>query len=138
MNVKECIKAAMSENGYTQKAIAEKVGKNQSDIAMYLSRADTMRLENLMLIMNACDYDIAFVNRRDRNKMYIIGEGKTDVTEEKSYAVPEQDHTEVERAIHYWWSDGFSRNEPFGKHQGSSDTLEDLIRRVVQEELAKR
>lgn len=75
MEVSKAIKAMMKKKGLTQTTVAEKIGTNQSNIAMYLKSDMAIKTENLVKIANACGYDLVLTNREDRKDTYVIGEG---------------------------------------------------------------
>ena len=77
MEVREAIKAMLKGKGITQTELAEKLGTNQSNIAMFMKSGMAMKTENLVKIANACGYDVVLSNREDRNDTYVIGEGES-------------------------------------------------------------
>lgn len=74
MTVKECLKGMMRDRSLTQEGLAERVGKKQSNIAMYLLHSEGIRIDNLMMLANACDYRIELVDNGGSGKRYVIGD----------------------------------------------------------------
>lgn len=104
MQVQDAIKAAMKLKGMTQGEVAEKLGTGQSNLSMQLRSGNGMRLEGLLRMANACDYDVVLVDRKNASNTYVIGDG------DSVQLQPSQDDKE----------------------------LEDMIRRIVADELSKR
>ena len=77
MKVSEALKSMMKGKKMTQTEVAERIGKNQNSVAMYLKNADSMRLDNLMKVADACGYDIVMVDRSGTAENYVLGERDT-------------------------------------------------------------
>lgn len=75
MKVSEALKSMMKQKKMTQSEVAERMGKNQNSVAMYLKNADSMRLDNLMRMADVCGYDIVLVDRNGEGESYVLGEG---------------------------------------------------------------
>ena len=74
MKVSEAVKKALKSKKITQGGLAEKMGTGQSNVAMYLSRETSMKVDNLMRMANACGYDLVLMDRENANNAYVIGE----------------------------------------------------------------
>lgn len=79
MKVSDALKAMMKSRHMTQTDVAEKIGKNQNSVAMYLRNADSMRLDNLMKMANVCGYDVVLVGRGNEGS-YVLGANGTSDT----------------------------------------------------------
>lgn len=98
MKVSEALKSMMKQKKMTQSEVAEQMGKNQNSVAMYLKNADSMRLDNLMRMVDVCGYDVVLVDRNGEGESYVLGEG----SEIKGTKLPEkvtEDMREVVRGI---------------------------------------
>lgn len=98
MKVSEALKSMMKQKKMTQSEVAEQMGKNQNSVAMYLKNADSMRLDNLMRMVDVCGYDVVLVDRNGDGESYVLGEG----SEIKGTVLPEKmtdDMREVVRGM---------------------------------------
>lgn len=98
MKVSEALKSMMKQKKMTQSEVAEQMGKNQNSVAMYLKNADSMRLDNLMRMVDVCGYDVVLVDRNGDGESYVLGEG----SEINGTKLPEkvtEDMREVIRSI---------------------------------------
>lgn len=75
MKVSEALKSMMKQKKMTQSEVAEQMGKNQNSVAMYLKNADSMRLDNLMRMVDVCGYDVVLVDRNGDGESYVLGDG---------------------------------------------------------------
>ena len=74
MRVQDVVKQIMKENGITQQMLAEKVGKaGQSTISMILN-GRSMKVENLLMILDECGYEMVFRSHDDSKPEYTIGD----------------------------------------------------------------
>lgn len=87
MKVSEALKAMMKGKGLTQAEVAERIGKNQNSVAMYLKNADSMRLDTLMKLTGACGYDVVLVARDGKGSNYALGDCEEGYREEKGLLV---------------------------------------------------
>ena len=72
MRVQDVVKQIMKENGITQQMLAEKVGKaGQSTISMILN-GRSMKVENLLMILDECGYEMVFRSHDDSKPEYTI------------------------------------------------------------------
>lgn len=72
MTGKEAMRFAMYSRNLIQQQVAELAGyKRQSNVAEIL-RSDNARIDKLLQILNACDYDLIMVDRENPEKKYII------------------------------------------------------------------
>ena len=68
MTEKEIIRKAMEVRGINQTMLAPKAGlKRQSNISEML-RANSMRVDNLLLLLNAMDFDLIVKDRNGSNR----------------------------------------------------------------------
>ena len=75
MKVQDVAKTVMRTSGITQTQLAEKLGKaGPSTISMILS-GRSMKVENLLTILNECGYDLIAKSRDGVRSDYLIGEG---------------------------------------------------------------
>lgn len=106
MTVKECIKEMMRDRRYTQTILAEKIGKRQGDVSMFLSRSEGMRIDTLLMLANACDYHIELVDNGGSGKRYVIGdESVADEVDGAAMAEPGREPTMAEMfsAFQEWY-----------------------------------
>ena len=74
MKVNEVAKTIMKISNVTQKDLADKYGKSgQSTISMILS-AKNMRIDNLLMILNECGYQLVARSVDGDRPEYIIGD----------------------------------------------------------------
>ena len=80
MRVNEVAKTIMKISNVTQKELAEKFGKSgQSTISMIL-QAKNMRIDNLLMILNECGYELVARSIDGERPEYIIGDETGDRT----------------------------------------------------------
>ena len=86
MDVKEAVKKAMKTKKITQMELADMMHAKQSSIAMFLSRGNAMKLDNLLRMVNTCGYDLVLVDRDNVKNTIIIGEkDEVDFTPEEGW-----------------------------------------------------
>lgn len=74
MKVQDVAKMIMRERGITQAQLAEKFGKaGQSTISMILN-GRSMKVENLLMILDECGYEMVIRDRGDAGHEYIVGD----------------------------------------------------------------
>lgn len=72
MTGKEAMRFAMYSRNLIQQQVAELAGyKRQSNVSEIL-RSDNARIDKLLQILNACDYDLIMVDRENPEKKYVI------------------------------------------------------------------
>ena len=62
------IKTMRHESGLTQKQISEKTYIGRSTLSDYEREKTDINFENIEKIANVCNYNIIFVNKKDKNK----------------------------------------------------------------------
>ena len=86
MTVQEVARDVMKITGTTQQAIAEQNGlAGQSSIGTFL-RSKSMRVDNLLMILNTCGYELVARSADGKHPEFVIGE---------KLSVPERDPMEV-------------------------------------------
>lgn len=76
MKVQDVAKTVMRTSGITQTYLAEKLGKaGPSTISMILS-GRSMKVDNLLTILNECGYDLIAKSRDGVRPDYLIGDGE--------------------------------------------------------------
>ena len=74
MTVQEVAKQVMRDRGYSQGEVAKRAGmKGQSSVGMLL-QGKSMRVDNLIKIMEACGYDLIVKDREGSGNTYRISE----------------------------------------------------------------
>lgn len=76
MGIAEALKVMFKSKGYTQGDIAEKIGKKQNSVAMYLKTGEGMRVDNLMKLADACGYDVVLVDRGRQCESIVLGDSE--------------------------------------------------------------
>lgn len=72
MTEQEAVREAMKTRGYNQTFVAEKAGfKGQSTVAEYL-RSKHMRVDNLVRMLNAMDFDLVVVDRANSDNKWKV------------------------------------------------------------------
>ena len=74
VTVADAVKAILKSRKTTQMELADKLGTKQNNIAMFLKNNYGMKVENMLRMANACDYDVVLVDRSNPNNTYVIGE----------------------------------------------------------------
>lgn len=65
MTGKEIIKAALASNGWSQKRLADEIGKTQSDITGYLNRGKgDIRLDYFVEMLDAMGYKVVIQDKK--------------------------------------------------------------------------
>ena len=110
MGVAETIKKMMKSKKITQTEVAERIGKTQASVAMYLKNANGMRVDNLMNVADACGFDLALVNRDDPNEVLYFNDSVSKPT------VPgKKDKEELYRAFTEWYESVHGDSETLGQ-----------------------
>ena len=74
MTVQEVAKGVLKEAGKTQTQIAEELGlAGQSSIGTFF-RSKSMRVDNLLKILNCCGYDLVARSADGKHQDFVIGE----------------------------------------------------------------
>lgn len=74
MNASDAAKSIMKISGVRQQDLVDKFGKSgQSTISMIL-KAKSMRVDNLLMILDTCGYDLVARSRDGERPEYVIGE----------------------------------------------------------------
>lgn len=104
MRAQDIIRSVIRVSGKTQQQLAEELGKaSQGTISMMLQNRN-MRIDNIVTLLNACDYEVVARSRDGARPEFVFGNNP----------------------------DGMSNGIP------SDMKLKELIRKVVNEELAKK
>ena len=77
MKASDAVKAMLKKSEMTQSGLAEKIGMNQSGVAMFITRDGGMRVESLLKMTEACDYDVVIVDRKNPKNAFVLGERDT-------------------------------------------------------------
>ena len=72
---KEVMREAISENGITQKELAEKIGMSQSSLTQGLAR-EHISLEMFCRIIDGLGYAVAVVDKQKGHVRWIVEENK--------------------------------------------------------------
>ena len=73
MTVQEVARCVMKVTGMSQAEVAKKAGlTGQSTVSMFL-QSKSMRVDNLVTILNACGYELVARSREEGYPEYIIG-----------------------------------------------------------------
>lgn len=76
MKVQDVARTVMRTSGITQTQLAERLGKaGPSTISMILS-GRSMKVDNLLTILNECGYDLIAKSRDGVRSDYLIGDGE--------------------------------------------------------------
>lgn len=106
MGITEALKVMFKSKGYTQGDIAEKIGKKQNSVAMYLKTGEGMRVDNLMKLADVCGYDVVLVDRDGQCESLVIGNGSSAVSQ------PSEAHmNEMYEMFKKWYAEEQSRGE---------------------------
>jgi len=66
MTGKEIVKAALASNAWSQKKLADEIGKTQSDITGYLNRGNgDIRLNYFVELLEAMGYKVVIQDKKD-------------------------------------------------------------------------
>lgn len=63
------IKTMRREKGYTQEELAELTFLGRSTLSDYERMKTDINFETIEKIANVCDYEIVFINKKDKHKM---------------------------------------------------------------------
>ena len=76
MDAKEAIRAAMKVCGWSQETLAKECGmKRQSNITGILNRGSSLRVDNLLQMVNAMGFELVLRDKRGKTE-YIIDKSK--------------------------------------------------------------
>lgn len=76
MEIAEAIKKMFKSKKLTQAEVAEKIGKAQGNISMYLRNAKGLRIDSLMSMADACGYDVVLVDRERQCESIVLGDSE--------------------------------------------------------------
>lgn len=78
MNAKDVVKEIMKYAGYSQEELAKKAGyASQSNITGILNRSSSMRVDNLVAMVEAMGFEVIVRNKQKTNKQeYYITDKK--------------------------------------------------------------
>ena len=110
MGVAETIKKMMKSKKITQTEVAERIGKTQASVAMYLKNANGLRVDNLMNVADACGFDLALVNRDDPNEVLYFNDSVS-----KPTVSGKKDKEELYRAFTEWYESVHGDRETLGQ-----------------------
>lgn len=102
MTAQEAVRCIMKTNGITQTDVAEKIGKSQNGVAMFLKSGTSMRIDNLLKLLDVCGYDLIVVDRNGAAPSYRISneEGLDVVGSERTSVAPTTpDYKELIREV---------------------------------------
>lgn len=68
---KDILRAAIKERGTNQRMLADQLGITQATLSQNISR-DRMGLDNFKKILDAIDYDVYVVDRRNKKAMWCV------------------------------------------------------------------
>lgn len=101
MKEQEVIRRVMKEKQMTQMDVAVACGKkNQSFISMLL-QGKSMRVDNLVKVLNACGYDLVAVDRSGLGRKFTVTEEPTeeDDREENGETLEDRIRSMIEKVV---------------------------------------
>lgn len=132
MDVHEVARRVMKDKKLSQGEVAARAGmKGQSAVGMWLS-GKSMRVDNLLKILDACGYDLIVKDRSGENQSYRISDesGEDIVIDGGLSELPLMATPTVPNAPAV-------PTTPVQPMAEKTETQEELIRRIVQDELRK-
>lgn len=75
MTVQEVVKAVIKGSGLTQKDIADRNGKCGGNAISMMIKSNSMRVDNLVMILNSCGYELVARSGDGSKPEYVIGNG---------------------------------------------------------------
>ena len=104
MKVVEAVKQMIKSKKMTQTDVAERIGKNQASVAMYLKSGEGMKLENLMKLADVCGYAVVLEEKSGNGERFVIGDDEAVVAAAKND--PEKEKMkEMFRAFTEWYKE---------------------------------
>ena len=76
LNSKNAVKKVMKYTNYTQKQLAMELGVEQTNITGILNRHDTMKVSNLVQMLDAMGFEVIVRNKQNHDQIFKISDGK--------------------------------------------------------------
>lgn len=100
MKIGEAIKRMIKAKGLTQSELAERIGRKQTNVAMYIRSEEGIKLENLMKMAEACGYAVVIEDKSGSGERFVIGDG----TEETEVAPRKEGTGEMFAEFEKWYT----------------------------------
>ena len=103
MTVVEAVKQMIKSKKMTQTDVADRIGKNQASVAMYLKSGEGMKLENLMKLADVCGYAVVLEEKSGTGERFVIGDDEAVVAAAAKNDPDKGKMEEMFRAFTEWY-----------------------------------